>query len=218
MARGVAPLRTRTHDPFAMQKVVGSSPIIRSRKPRKRGFLLPVRATGRGSCRRCCPFARPVVRVALRFRHPLASVRRLRVDPEREPRIRVSELVGHVADVIAPGAAERRVRAVGRDVRHDRPRCGAIAAEGAADRPRRPRRLSAIPRQARETRREQRSAFGSRATACSDLGEGRQVKLAGATPTGPLWGSGRHSSTVGRPTLSVTSSVPRSRPSVKYAD
>jgi hypothetical protein len=40
MNKRVAPQNDRTHDPLAMQKVVGSSPIIRSQNPSKTGVFV----------------------------------------------------------------------------------------------------------------------------------------------------------------------------------
>src|SRR5438309_651492 len=57
-----------------------------------------------------CPPDRRVEGVPLWLRHAITPCRRLRVDPEREPRICVTELRGRVAYVIAARAAERRVR------------------------------------------------------------------------------------------------------------
>jgi hypothetical protein len=54
---------------------------------------------------------------------PLASLGRLRVDLEREPRVLVADLARRVVDVVAAGAAEARIRASER-VEADRADCG----------------------------------------------------------------------------------------------
>ena len=102
-----------------MQKVVGSSPIIRSLEGPGNGAFL----AGSGSLDRfldgqkvdlaahCCPIERRIVGVPLRLRHPLAPRRCLRVHPQREPRVLMAELRGRVADVIAARAPQARVGA-----------------------------------------------------------------------------------------------------------
>jgi hypothetical protein len=101
-----------------MQKVESSSLFIRSHEsPGNRGFCLPsddrahlLRHGQKLSSANLCPFDRPVVLAAMRRREPVTPLRRLRVHPQREPRILVAQLVSRVADVVAAGAAEARVR------------------------------------------------------------------------------------------------------------
>ena len=98
-----------------MQKVVGSSPIIRSTKAPEMGpFCCPrlLRSLPAPAlARHCCPFDRSVERLAVRLRHPVASLHGLLVHAEREARVLVAELVGRVADVVAAArAAQGRVR------------------------------------------------------------------------------------------------------------
>src|SRR5437868_11686255 len=101
-----------------MQKVVGSSPIIRSHEsPGDRAFSLlsdgRVLLSGnrqRRTTAHYCPIKRPVVRLPVQRSQALTPFRRLRVDAEGEAGVLVAELVGRVADVVAAGAAEARVR------------------------------------------------------------------------------------------------------------
>ena len=109
---------------LAMQKVVGSNPIIRSfsQKPRKtaRFFMLSDRRFLRDRSRdrlavaHCCPFNRSVVRLPMFRGHPISLLRRLRLDLQREPRILMPELVGRVAHVVTARATEARVGAAQR--------------------------------------------------------------------------------------------------------
>jgi hypothetical protein len=66
-----------------MQKVVGSSPIIRSEKAPLDGAFCCLRSNRQrlvcGDCAHSCPFKRPVVRAAVRPGEPFAPLRRLRV-------------------------------------------------------------------------------------------------------------------------------------------
>jgi len=61
-----------------------------------------------------CPFDRRVVGIPLRLRQPVAALRRLRIDPQREAGILVAKVVSRVANVVAARAAEARVGAAQR--------------------------------------------------------------------------------------------------------
>ena len=92
-----------------MQKVVGSSPIIRSHEsPARRGFLLPL-SEMQGqfvATAHRCPFDRPIERFSVRFRHPLTPLGALRIDAEGEAGVLVAELIGGEAHIVTAGAAE----------------------------------------------------------------------------------------------------------------
>jgi hypothetical protein len=62
----LCPSQDRIHYPFAMQKVVGSNPIIRSRKPRKSGVFFE-----RADLSQCVPDCVPRIGVASRRRGAL---------------------------------------------------------------------------------------------------------------------------------------------------
>ncbi len=84
-----------------MQKVVGSSPIIRFHKAPLDGVFCCLHLQRRHrqvvATAQRCPFDRPVERFPLRFRHPVTPLRRLRVDAEREAGILMAELVRRYA-------------------------------------------------------------------------------------------------------------------------
>ena len=86
-----------------MQKVVGSSPIIRSNKAPLGGVFCCLNLKRRHSqtvaTAHRCPFNRPIERFPVRFSHPLTPLRSLRIDAESEARILVAELVSGEADV-----------------------------------------------------------------------------------------------------------------------
>jgi hypothetical protein len=87
---------------------------LSSESPARRGFLLPLTATRRDRSLPQCPllpFDRLIEGPSLRLRQAISALRCLRVDPEGEARIFVTDLVRRVADIVAAGAAEAGVRA-----------------------------------------------------------------------------------------------------------
>ena len=96
-----------------MQKVESSSLFIRSLKgPGNGAFFVPSDDDGR-LCRnrqsiaganwcQLSPLERQVVLLAMRGRESVAPLRRLRVNPQREARVFVAELVGRVRVLILP--------------------------------------------------------------------------------------------------------------------
>jgi hypothetical protein len=103
--------RARTLATFAMQKVVGSSPIIRFNKAPETGFFVASIRSG-GSVRSAfVPIRGLDRRPRAAVRQAIALLRRLSVDAQREARVFVAELVGRVSNVVTAGTAEACVGA-----------------------------------------------------------------------------------------------------------